>query len=1552
MVAFTPAIVIGAGLGAYTQDPLDHPIAAAVGAGIGGYAANAMSYHSYIKPVAQVSKNIQVTEKSEVNFGEKILSRLTDIESRLNGYYEGTRSPDKKYASKQATSLSKYEDYLRTVSQNVDTVMSNQFGLQALNGQELRSPAGLTSLKSFVNAQETNSPALKMLYATMSFDSNITIADMKVSSHLQPTKSFKISAATSAVEAENLIREHLINQLGHGGELNHTAALKAKVLSEKLAGFEYSVDDALHVTANGRTESIPLTAYDKDGVRFSKVGSTRHGVLPMNPFAGHYMDKKEVTGAGEALLGGSRIPTAKDVLRQYDPELLLGFTDLKNGSPARALAAIGAKIKSHSEYLSTEAHGENLSPGKRQRLNNQVYAGYKISEDGKIRDISMVATDKNGQPELRKLSGMLTSDAGENVFSGVNANSLRTFNANPGSMYYAGLFPTMERGAETILDRGYASAGDGSNELARLLGTKLDGKEFAGLSNAVVFNRMDVDDDLSRLASNLFGSHISLDDGAGLFNASKSSKFGVTQNITMDIASLPGSNKFMLNDDFKHLQGLAGTGKELEEAQNYFKNFKVKGNDVLGFDGLGQPVRLGKEYTHAQVVEAFVDEGKLKVSMIAKYEPKDWVKIFSNATKSGLTKVDNNQFDLITGIENLRRQKMLDINGTNITWRTGENAGSTWDIKRIKLEMAVKNNIFERNKIADVDILSRAKDTGAGILADARNNNIEELTKYAERFNSKGGVPSTSPTINKAVSDLLSKSTHDRMSAAQFLLSVSDNKANSDMFLTALDSASKNKDDAGFLRLNEMAKNRGKSIMSEDATTREASLRSVYENIRKNLNTTSNIIKTTATMDLGESIRGAGNYGRISWLEQLNLKNNGWTTDDLAKLGKHNSDALYELAMVESRVERGTNFTKQKLESGERISAIFGKTGKVRAEELKLLGMNENGRGFVSYALQTEYDGVRSIGIPTRDTNLSGVLDIDGKKLIKQIDQSRQALIMADVRLAKEASVSKTSDSYKRAFEDFKSSVSSYNMNVNRMFKGDNNLMKNALRLESDNAVIHNLRSADGQLAAFTESQMIKENKMQSIIGFSQEGFDSYAKKVGLDNISYEAVKGHDNLFKVKQNNKDYLSMITREPAQGPLSSYAAEVYVDRSIKGSQNHVFIPKTSVGNMKSISAMYQFADFDADAGRITSMHKLSDASKKRIMSIQNTMVETGSKIAELQKAMGSKGVELDIKTLADFNQPMDFNKYLSAAGQKGKMRKMLAPFATDVATNMNAALEKHLSSLNLGQDELIKRSMTGRSVIHNLVENLLKTQHKKTDPGTMEAITEMENLLHAHTELLNDGDRGAYKNKANQVFDALLGKQVNKPTVSAEARASYASAVDDITESVSRYAKVIDFEGWEQKHGRFGSSASVEKLNAYIKSVSSKGMLPHEISDSLETNIDTFTKNAKGYIEYAKNLVSDNKKTIGVAALGLAATAAFMGAEPPDLSKETLPTSNKNGILAPIPTEKGYVTKGRDYRSPKTYNVRASNNQGDPRQKVRELFKDKSRSDVIIKDKRDR
>ena len=127
----------------------------------------------------------------------------------------------------------------------------------------------------------------------------------------------------------------------------------------------------------------------------------------------------------------------------------------------------------------------------------------------------------------------------------------------------------------------------------------------------------------------------------------------------------------------------------------------------------------------------------------------------------------------------------------------------------------------------------------------------------------------------------------------------------------------------------------------------------------------------------------------------------------------------------------------------------------------------------------------------------------------------------------------------------------------------------------------------------------------------------------------------------------------------------------------------------------------------------------------MSIQNTMVETGSKIAELQKAMGSKGVELDIKTLADFNQPMDFNKYLSAAGQKGKMRKMLAPFATDVATNMNAALEKHLSSLNLGQDELIKRSMTGRSVIHNLVENLLKTQHKKTDPGTMEAITEMEN-----------------------------------------------------------------------------------------------------------------------------------------------------------------------------------------------------------------------------------
>lgn len=1558
--------MIGAGLGAYTQDPLDHPIAAAVGAGIGGYAASVMSYHSYIKPVASVSKRISVQNQDIKIYGEKINNRLVEIEARLNGYEAGLTSPRSKIRNSTLKAMTAYKEHLKVVAGNIDTVMSNQFGLSILNGAELDSPAGREAMRSFVNSQLTDSPALKMLHSTMGFDSTITLADLKVSANLQKAPSFKISSTTSAVDAERMIREFLINQLGHGGELAKAADLKAKVLSSKLAGLDYSVsENGLSVTANGRTEMIPLTGYDKNGTRYTKVGGVKQGVMSFNPFAGNYLGRNDVEAGTvlETLLGRTGRVTAEDVLRQYDPELRLAFADFSNGNHARVLSSVASSIRSDSEYLSAAAHGDLSSVGKMERLSTQV-TPYKVDKKGKLVPLSRVATNKHSDPEIRQLGEFLTSETGRNIYSGVNVNSIGAFNASTDGQYYAGLFPPMERGADTVLDRGYYSTG-ADNELSKLLGISehdlLNQRKYAGLSNAVVLNRLDVDDELSRFASNLFGSHVSLDDGAGLFNEMSNEKLSVVQNVTLEIGSTK-DGKFMLTADLAKINDLMRDGADRDKALKFFARNKIQSGVSIGFDGLGAPVKLGKEYTHGEVVDAFVEDGRLKISIKAEYRPEEWVKVFSTATKSGLTRLRRVEFETLTGIENLRRQGLIKINPDMLGFTTSD--GSKWDIDdlrtAIKLGVAQnQDNPFQKHKM-DVDIISRASDTGTELIEAARRNDLNVLNKYIGRFQESA---KSSGTISDALDFLTSKDASTRTSAAKFLLAISDNKANSDMYLTGLHEASG--DAISIMDLQTNQQNLSAGLLSKDKNVRENALTDILNAYLNSEDT--GIVKTTATVDLGGALRGVGNEGRISWNEQLNLKMNGWTQDDLSKIGSRNADALYELAMVESRVERGADYRAQKLKYGERIPGVFKKSAGGRIADLEAMGMKQNASGFVHYGLETEMYGIKSIAIPTRDTNLSGLLDIDGRQLLKQMDVYRQAVIMADINLARVAD-NKGSEAYKSAFSNYKDAIASYAYHANKMFSGDNNLMKNAMRMESDVSVIHNFRSADGDFAALTESQMDSRGKLMPNIAMSEEGLSRFMKDVGIDDYELSRVHGFNNVYRVTvpefeeimhrgkkrkvKRYKGYHAMITREPVQGPLSSYIANVYVDKSIKEGEHQVFIPKIQKDAMKSVSATYQFADFDADAGRITSLHNLSSSAKERLLRVQNMMLETASQISDLQKAMGSKAAENHFVTLAKFSAPIDYEKYLAAGAQKGKVRKLLAPFATDIATNMNAALDRHLKSLNLEADELVKRSMTGRSVIHNLVENLLKTQHQKTDPSAMSAITEMEQLLHAHSELLSDGDKAGYKTRATSVFDKILGAKVNK-NGNAASKMAYNTAVGDITEGVSRYASQIDAEGWEQKHGRFTGSASANSVDRYIKAVSANGMLPHEINESLESNIESFMKNAKGYMEYAKNLASDNKRIIGLAAIGLGATAAFIGSERPELSKETLPIKDKNAILQPIPDEKGYVTKGRDYRaSGKTFNVQASNNNGNPRQKTRELFQDKSRSNVIIKDKRER
>jgi hypothetical protein len=130
-----------------------------------------------------------------------------------------------------------------------------------------------------------------------------------------------------------------------------------------------------------------------------------------------------------------------------------------------------------------------------------------------------------------------------------------------------------------------------------------------------------------------------------------------------------------------------------------------------------------------------------------------------------------------------------------------------------------------------------------------------------------------------------------------------------------------------------------------------------------------------------------------------------------------------------------------------------------------------------------------------------------------------------------------------------------------------------------------------------------------------------------------------------------------------------------------------------------------------------------------------------------------------------------------------------------------------------------------------------------------------------------------------------------------------------------------------------------------------MLPGAVSTAPEAKTQGMINKARNMMEYAKETVGNNKKTLAFAGVALGAIAMTLGSESIDLSKDSLPLKTSDAILPPIPTEKGYITKGRDYRKSQSHTVRGSATKPINRESVdRNIFNGKPKANITINDKR--
>jgi hypothetical protein len=249
-----------------------------------------------------------------------------------------------------------------------------------------------------------------------------------------------------------------------------------------------------------------------------------------------------------------------------------------------------------------------------------------------------------------------------------------------------------------------------------------------------------------------------------------------------------------------------------------------------------------------------------------------------------------------------------------------------------------------------------------------------------------------------------------------------------------------------------------------------------------------------------------------------------------------------------------------------------------------------------------------------------------------------------------------------------------------------------------------------------------------------------------------------------------------------------------------------------------------------------------------------------------------------------------------------------------------------------------------MIHNFVENLLKTQHTPTKERLTQPITHMEQFMAAHNQLKN-GNVSVYRDQARRIFDEILGSKIKDRSM----RATYDQAITDIIDSQVSHIGQITRSGFEQNAGRIASRRGIASISEHIQALASRTMLPGEATDDLiQAVADNARLSVRSSIDLANNVIGMNKKQFALGALGLAATAMFVGSEAPELSQDSLPTSTKSGILPPISDNKGYINK---QPMGKSYQVRGSSDNTTSIRRDVSNFVGTPRANVRIVDKRD-
>lgn len=1520
-------MLTGAAVGAYTQDPLDNPFAGIIGAGIGAAAAYSMVYHNPIKPLSLKQYSFKY-DKDNLSVNSRSAHELDKAQRRIGVF----KSRKNKIKSLEAAILEESKKQIPD-SKKIKRITDIIYKLSSKNTRFENNLKTILSSKNIAMSNTLTSETAK--FVNSAYDamlSNTTLKSISATNEIKNIQTIftKITGDMVDTSAVELIKRHFMAI----GANEDDAYRKARNIQYALNGLDFSMSNTdLSLNHGGKTYNFPLTGHTAGDTRFTKINETFYLAKGFNPF-GRLAEQGSLFEHAELNQLYDKDPKKALQLRM-DTEEIFGF--LKDGNSTKEmLNKADSFIRQNMEYMASEAHLGTANITDIVAMTNSDFSRKAVvTSAGTIGFSHALAKDSRGGEfyfkEIENI-GKLNS-AGQptrSEYSAFMSYMQSTFNYDPlegQSVNTLGRYTTLDKNFKILENDSFFPTGE------RGYGTQSI-RPYIDSSGQKILNRLDIDAALATKIAEFNGT-LSTDDGAGIIFRKGAAKLAESQ---YQIFEIPRSE----TGDFV-------VGNSIEKYMGDKSLTNISKDEILGYDKNGQALKIGNVFSYGDIDNLEISGDVMKVRVKSTFKPgfeDDWVKLFSTSSKAGYSmpeiKAEYRVKQMI--IEDMlnkgRFDKMKIALDTGLLIDEIDDAlsgGAFGNADKI-------DKIMQATGLDDIDIVTAEKETGGNLLNDLYTNQNNPLAAiHGNGYEIKKIITDANiseshfndPIFQKNLLGLDSTDELERLRSGLFFLAQTDYKGNSDILETLKYNASQQNNTNALNQLDALAANGGRAFHT-DTQKAYSVLDKIIGAVIKSPSSLL-IRQTKATVDLGIGLHGIGNTGSMSWIEQTQLLSSGLSRKLIDSITTANSDALYELELLRSTNKRGVVLSDvEKKANASKINNLFSLRPELREETLKSIYGDFEGFALHSLTLPDGYAGeIKSIPISAYSTNRTNIFSTEDNDILSALEKERKSLINMDIEYATQSdeNIKKLiGEKYKERLAQFESSMTS-------LVKGDGNIAKEAAKRNMPGSTIMRARSILPEPQSGVANNLVNSS---TVFVNSNTAYD-LVQKAGIDTSRISIVDNGIVMIKsIDDPNKlvRFNTLVTREPAQGAYSTIIGDLAIDNKLQ--DNDVGIHRNLGGYFKQ----GMFLDFDYDILKVASAHFDEKSHAEAIENLKLRQLREFSYVSAMMSQLSAKERKATKTMHGSFENIYDYNQHQMYSGMKGRQRKFLASHATDLAMNMTNALDANLKNMPGTQDEIAQRSLRGRVLIHNISESLIKSAHRSTsDLAKNGAISEIELLKSAYSKLAK-GDASTFAEDFNRSLDSLF----NIDKSSQEYIDLIKPAIDDVISSTVNTAG--EMESNKGRISDFRGTRTMSDLLDNLGKFAESGMVPaEEIQDAPITTKATMRTGKEIYNNIKKNIYA-NRKPIGAGIAGLAATAMVVGAESPEMTKETLPYKTSDDTLPPMQSENAQTYKKKEFRNSTNIKARHYENGASSSRIRRDTFgqNNNGRTNITVRDNR--